>query len=174
VDIKPIETRYKGYRFRSRLEARWAVFFDTLGIRWEFEPEGIKLPGGVQYLPDFLLLLPSGSIYAETKRGDVCLGDEDLRKAEACATAGRPVLVLDGTPDAKRGWNLFLGNDTLNLMEFADDRERLKHANFADYEMDENTGKFWRIAPPSSQREVIAAVDAARSARFEFGESGAG
>lgn len=25
-----IETEYKGYRFRSRLEARWAVFFDTL------------------------------------------------------------------------------------------------------------------------------------------------
>ena len=27
-DIKAIETYYKGYRFRSRLEARWAVFFD--------------------------------------------------------------------------------------------------------------------------------------------------
>ena len=27
--IKPIETNYKGYRFRSRLEARWAVFFDA-------------------------------------------------------------------------------------------------------------------------------------------------
>lgn len=33
--IKPIETKYKGYRFRSRLEARWAVFFDALGISWE-------------------------------------------------------------------------------------------------------------------------------------------
>lgn len=27
--IKPIETRYKGCRFRSRPEARWAVFFDA-------------------------------------------------------------------------------------------------------------------------------------------------
>lgn len=35
-----IETVYKGYRFRSRLEARWAVFFDYLKIRWEYEPEG--------------------------------------------------------------------------------------------------------------------------------------
>jgi hypothetical protein len=26
--IKAIETRYKGYRFRSRLEARWAVRFE--------------------------------------------------------------------------------------------------------------------------------------------------
>lgn len=25
--IKPIETIYNGYHFRSRLEARWAVFF---------------------------------------------------------------------------------------------------------------------------------------------------
>lgn len=30
--IKAIETSYAGCRFRSRLEARWAVFFDTLGI----------------------------------------------------------------------------------------------------------------------------------------------
>ena len=41
--IRAIETRYNGYRFRSRLEARWAVFFDTLGIRYEYEPEGFDL-----------------------------------------------------------------------------------------------------------------------------------
>ena len=33
--FKAIETKYKGFRFRSRLEARWAVFFDALGIEWE-------------------------------------------------------------------------------------------------------------------------------------------
>lgn len=54
-DIKPIETVYKGYRFRSRLEARWAVFFDTLGIRYEYEPQGFQLPDGTWYLPDFCL-----------------------------------------------------------------------------------------------------------------------
>jgi hypothetical protein len=32
--IVAIPTRYKGYHFRSRLEARWAVFFDALGIKW--------------------------------------------------------------------------------------------------------------------------------------------
>jgi hypothetical protein len=41
--IKAIETRYKGYRFRSRLEARWAVFFDALGVEWEYEKEGFDL-----------------------------------------------------------------------------------------------------------------------------------
>ena len=52
-DIKPIETVYNGYRFRSRLEARWAVFFDALGVEYEYEPEGFVLPSGKRYLPDF-------------------------------------------------------------------------------------------------------------------------
>lgn len=29
--LKAIETIWKGYRFRSRTEARWAVFLETLG-----------------------------------------------------------------------------------------------------------------------------------------------
>ena len=41
--IKAIETQYKGYRFRSRLEARWAVFFDALQVRWDYELEGFDL-----------------------------------------------------------------------------------------------------------------------------------
>lgn len=53
--IKPIETHYKGYRFRSRLEARWAIFFDTLGIEYQYEPEGFELGDGLRYLPDFWL-----------------------------------------------------------------------------------------------------------------------
>lgn len=50
--IRAIETRYKGYRFRSRLEARWAVVLDHLGIEWEYEPEGYETSAG-WYLPDF-------------------------------------------------------------------------------------------------------------------------
>lgn len=53
--IKAIETRYKGYRFRSRLEARWAVFFDAMGLQWEYEPEGFDLGAAGWYLPDFYL-----------------------------------------------------------------------------------------------------------------------
>jgi len=40
AEIKAIETVYNGYKFRSRLEARWAVFFDALGIEYEYEKEG--------------------------------------------------------------------------------------------------------------------------------------
>lgn len=43
-----IETRYRGRLYRSRLEARWAAFFDLLG--WPFEYEPLDLPG---WIPDF-------------------------------------------------------------------------------------------------------------------------
>jgi hypothetical protein len=52
MDIKPIETKYKGYRFRSRLEARWAVFFDGIGLDWKYEIQGFIFDGR-KYLPDF-------------------------------------------------------------------------------------------------------------------------
>lgn len=32
MTIQAIQTRYAGHHFRSRLEARWAVFFDYLGV----------------------------------------------------------------------------------------------------------------------------------------------
>lgn len=50
-----IQTRYNGRHFRSRLEARWAVFFDALGISYFYEPDGFALPSGDRYQPDFYL-----------------------------------------------------------------------------------------------------------------------
>lgn len=63
--IKAIETSYKNYKFRSRLEARWAMFFDTLGVRWEYEKEGYFVPGHGRYLPDFWL--PDLNLWYEVK-----------------------------------------------------------------------------------------------------------
>jgi nucleoside 2-deoxyribosyltransferase len=65
TDIKAIETKYKGYRFRSRTEARWAVFFDTAGVPWQYELEGFHLPSGRKYLPDFYL--PTHKAWLEVK-----------------------------------------------------------------------------------------------------------
>lgn len=59
-----IQTRYAGCHFRSRLEARWAVFFDAMSIPWQYEPEGFELQSG-RYLPDFFL--PSISAWFEVK-----------------------------------------------------------------------------------------------------------
>jgi hypothetical protein len=61
--LTPIPTRYKGYHFRSRLEARWAVFFDALGLKWQYEVEGFTLPSGTRYLPDFCVQGPGGYRY---------------------------------------------------------------------------------------------------------------
>jgi hypothetical protein len=57
MNVRPIETFYNGYRFRSRLEARWAVFFDNAFIEYQYEPEGYVLDDGSCYLPDFYLPL---------------------------------------------------------------------------------------------------------------------
>lgn len=64
--VTPIETRYAGHRFRSRLEARWAVFFDAMGIPWEYEPQGYALESGY-YLPDFRIHLGDGPVFFEVK-----------------------------------------------------------------------------------------------------------
>lgn len=64
MGIKNIETEYKGHLFRSRLEARWAVFFDTMGIPYHYEPEGFEM-GGIRYLPDFYL--PEWKTWIEVK-----------------------------------------------------------------------------------------------------------
>jgi len=50
----PIPTRYHGVEFRSRLEARWAVFFEKMAYPWEYEPEGFEAPMVGRYLPDFI------------------------------------------------------------------------------------------------------------------------
>jgi hypothetical protein len=66
--IQAIQTHYNGYHFRSRLEARWAVFFDALGIEYKYEPQGFTkdtADGVFHYLPDFYL--PKQSLWVEVK-----------------------------------------------------------------------------------------------------------
>lgn len=53
--IKSINTHYNGNYFRSRLEAKWAYFFDLVGIKYLYEPQGYIMPDGTMYLPDFWL-----------------------------------------------------------------------------------------------------------------------
>lgn len=95
--IRAIETQYKGYKFRSRLEARWAVYFDHVGIKWEYEIEGYDLDG-VRYLPDFWL--PLYRLWAEVKPGPFT--GIELEKARRLQKATHhDVLLLVGIPEAK-------------------------------------------------------------------------
>jgi len=64
--IKAVETRIYGCRFRSRLEARWAVFLTKLGVQWEYEKEGYMTEAG-WYLPDFWLPEVNGGSWLEIK-----------------------------------------------------------------------------------------------------------
>jgi hypothetical protein len=60
--LRPIPTKYNGVQFRSRLEARWAAFFDRAGWRWEYEP-----PETDGWIPDFLLIGAQRSVRIEVK-----------------------------------------------------------------------------------------------------------
>lgn len=96
VKIKAIDTKYNGYLFRSRLEARWAVFFDSLGVRYEYEMEGYDLDG-VWYLPDFWL--PEHDCFVEIKPLD-----KQVRDNKKCyllnKESGKKVLLVSGSPHA--------------------------------------------------------------------------
>jgi len=86
-DIKAIETYYNGYRFRSRLEAEWAVFFDSIGVKWIYEPEGLHI-GNLLYLPDFYL--PECKQFFEVKG---IMSDLDLNKIKSLINAGHSVTI---------------------------------------------------------------------------------
>jgi len=64
--IKAIPTEYAGVHFRSRTEARWAVFFDLVGLKWDYEP--FDLEG---WAPDFLLRTNIGPVLVEVKPVDL-------------------------------------------------------------------------------------------------------
>ena len=136
AEMKAIETEYKGYRFRSRLEARWAVFFDCLGITWFYEHEGYETADG-WYLPDFYL--PECKAVVEVKP-TIGAFEEDLR------------------------WNALRKNKP-------DDVEQmLPVVGVPDLE---NHPMYWLLmwVGRIDWMDLGDAVEAAKSARFEHGES---
>lgn len=203
--IKAIETRYAGCHFRSRLEARWAVFFDALKIEWQYEPQGFELnrkltllPGKIKYLPDFWL--PDLACYGEVK-GDLTLSEHIrfLDCAAALGAEGTPVAVFGPVNESQNPWVLpWNSGDLLRFPLFVDEDQSgawslMPAVEASDY------GNSWaeitsgregwysdsRGSPPQEDaiRELLRGCDwptptlqviltAARSARFEHGESG--
>jgi hypothetical protein len=101
MSIKPIETVYHGYRFRSRLEARWAVFFVMANIEFEYEPEGFVLPNGTKYLPDFYL--PFFDAYVEIKPKSITQKQREEAKNKLwdlvmCDGSYKTALYCEGDP----------------------------------------------------------------------------
>ncbi len=101
--IKAIQTRYAGYMFRSRLEARWAVFFDALKLDWAYEPEGFQLPSGTYYLPDFRVIMRDDPVWFEIKPGE---GEsEPFAEFMRHAPEGWRGAVLNDIPDPRHVFN---------------------------------------------------------------------
>lgn len=171
LTIKPIETRYKGYRFRSRLEARWAVYLDAVGLRYEYEPEGFTLENGERYLPDFWL--PDVNSWAEVKP-TVLTPEELVRCAFLVRGTGYQCVLLVGSPEAKAYERLEMGEEAWNHRPVED---LITGVVSCDAFIDASyvsEGRFFsctgggEVFDPS----IAKAVEAARSARFEHGESG--
>lgn len=190
--IKVIETVYNGYRFRSRLEARWAVFFDALGVAWEYEKEGFDLGKYGWYLPDFWL--PAFDCFVEVKPSTP--SKEEKRRIATLACRLKPVMITCGLP---MGQNFFYcqegsspsGGGLLVMekplfgychncnawaIDFGDWDESYDNGDMllldGEWELWKNPCK---CSPPRSQRvsfgEAWDAAIVARSARFEHGET---
>ncbi len=131
-NYRAIETRYAGCHFRSRLEARWAVFFDHLGVEWQYEPQGFvwdsnsqiadsdnaywgdsyQIQGGM-YLPDFWL--PSIETWFEVK-GDECTEDEKRTHYEFALVSGqRHITAVGDIPSTAKDWSHYSCNDGMTL-----------------------------------------------------------
>jgi hypothetical protein len=100
-----IPTYYKGTRFRSRLEAKWACFFDLIGWNWEYEP--FDLAG---YIPDFLILGRAEMTVEVKPYGNV---SQLIEVAKETPRAERDLLVVGCTPlpedditDGYGGWQI--------------------------------------------------------------------
>jgi len=162
--IKAIETKYKGYRFRSRTEARWAVFFDAMGWEWEYEKEGYDIDG-TYYLPDFWL--PKEKTFAEVKGGEFT--KEESEKCRMLSElSGFKCLELDGCPQKKP---YFIWKSALEY-----DGKSIKSSGIIGRYEDDYSGFWWE--PIDSKEEyctggrIEESVNAALGARFEHGETG--
>jgi hypothetical protein len=97
MPTRAIETRFAGCVFRSRAEARWAAFFDALGVEWQYEPEGFDLSPTRRYLPDFELPGVGGGVYLEVK-GRQPTEAESRRCSDLAEQSGKRVLLAIRAP----------------------------------------------------------------------------
>lgn len=181
-----IPTTYRGCRFRSRLEARWAVFFDHLGIGWQYEPQGYLVGANRPYLPDFLL---ECGTWVEVKGTEDQLDHRlmresalDLPQMSATGEPGPKLLVLGPVPipyvDAVPGDHGWLGltpdgrDDEILFGTYGFGRWN-RHRRPWWWGERTSEGRWLLPAHDEWEPDTTAAYAAANGARFEHGESGA-
>lgn len=185
MTINAIETRYAGCRFRSRLEARWAVFFDYLGWQWEYEPQGYLVGAARRpYLPDFVVTCDPrlDPLWVEVKGTDKSL-DLNLMSSASQSSPSRVLVVLGPVPKKPgrfgpvplhTGIRYIFGHPAtvrvfVHIEGFTQigTEEELCCPEIASIV---NPGMAADVQAPDLVRD---AYEAARSARFEHGENGA-
>jgi len=71
--IEAKEIVYHGTTFRSRLEARWAIVFDTLDVEWVYEPQehelGLKRTWGDE--DEYMLRLELEIAWDDEERNEI-------------------------------------------------------------------------------------------------------
>lgn len=183
--IKPIETRYKGYRFRSRLEARWAVFFDSLGLKWEYEPEGFDLGFGELYLPDFWLPEMNAWVEIKGEKPDAAMMTKPrlLAARAPCAVVcywGLPRVAWPHDTGALFAWdaNGFVDGRACGAIAEAENGLVFDPWGCSDVYADPKCQHAVPIPNRSNKvglgmwDRTYKAIAAAKGARFEFGEKG--
>jgi hypothetical protein len=167
VTIRSVETLYQGYRFRSRLEARWAVFFDALGLKWEYEPQGYDFGAIGCYLPDFYLPELGGGTWIEVKPdgADSTHPDEPKWRALAEAT-GKDLLLAAGVPDAREYEALSKDSLLGGWLTACFQQKYLPPINH------DGAPRLYWCPGGDEDCDANEAIEAARSSRFEHGENG--
>lgn len=94
--IAAIPTTYNGRRYRSRLEARWAAFFDLLKWNVEYEPCDLGT-----WSPDFAIwgAYSDSPVLVEVKPIDTWHRETARKMADAVYEAGNHVLLVGVQPD---------------------------------------------------------------------------
>jgi hypothetical protein len=112
MKIKPIPTKYRDTMFRSTLEADWAATLDWYKIDWQYEPEGLELPSGELYRPDFWL--PRIKTYFEVKglHGERAHKPEELRWAVCCEGDCDHAVAQPGGREFYDPWRMVVVGET--------------------------------------------------------------
>jgi hypothetical protein len=151
------------------------VFFDALGVTWTYEPEGYRLPSG-GYLPDFWL--ESVGMWAEVK-GQRMNAREEQKAIDLAKATGREVLLLEGVPspvayaaivNGASRFPSFPGWRRMDDWYFLNDKHLIDRRWYVQPEYGWHGVEEWNYL----SARAVAAYEAARSARFEWGQTPAG
>lgn len=187
-DVEAIQTTVDGVRYRSRTEARWAIFFSALNLTFSYEPQRLRLSSGETYLPDFYIR--EFSAWFEVKAAnDAIVTNESARARRLAADHPEQRVWLAVGPPSETTANILPLNEwelqtpieqILGLLEnryrFLQDR---RDDEIYWLQADQVTGIFrhsFCIGGPGTstdhdrlpllQRRIVDAYEAARTASF--------